>query len=116
MSYLKSSTRRQLDERHAYYLTMDAPYLKETFMEESGYVPKAGEPIRGFAPNCIGRFYSRYQWETGMPSSDVIGKVPLDWLLRAYPGLHDFDLGVAVRKVAGEPLSLENRSDMFSKV
>lgn len=104
-SYMKSSTRRQLDEGHAYYLTMDAPHLKETFMAESGYVPKAGEPIRGFAPNWIGRFYARYQWETGMPSSDVIGKVPLDWLVRAYPGLHDLDLGVAVRKVAGESLS-----------
>ena len=109
-SYLKSSTRRQLDEGHAYYLTMDAPHLKETFLEESGYVPKSGEPIRGFAPNWIGQFYARYQWETGMPSAEMLGKVPLDWLIRAYPGLHDLDLGVAVQKVSGESLPTMDRT------
>ena len=102
VSYLKSSTRRQLDEGHAYYLTQDAAHLKETFLEESGYVPKAGTPIKGFAPNWIGQFYARYQWETGMSSAEAIGKVPLEWLIRAYPCLHDLDLGVAVQKVGGD--------------
>ena len=99
VSYLKSSTRRQLDEGHAYYLTKDAPHLKEAFLEESGYVPKAGVPMRGFAPNWIGQFYARYQWETGFPSAEAVGQVPLEWLVNAYPCLHDLDLYVAVQKV-----------------
>ena len=101
-SYLKSSTRRQLDEGHAYYLTQDASHLKETFLEESGYVPKAGTPLKGFSPNWIGQFYARYQWETGLLSAEAVEKVPLEWLTNAYPCLHDLDLGVAVQKVAGE--------------
>ena len=101
VSYLKSSTRRQLDEGHAYYLTLDAAHLKETFLDESGYVPKAGTPIRGFAPNWIGQFYARFQWETGISSAEALGQVPLKWLVNAYSCLHDLDLGVAVQKVGG---------------
>lgn len=98
-TYLKSSTRRQLDEGHAYYLTQDAAHLKESFLGESGYEAKPGIPIRGFAPNWIGRFYARYQWEKGVSSAEAIERVPLKWLLNAYPCLHDMDLGVAVERI-----------------
>ena len=33
------------------------------------------------------------------PSWEVIEKVPLDFLKKAYSGLHDLDLDLAVRKV-----------------
>jgi len=34
-----------------------------------------------------------------MPSSEVIQKIPVDFLKKAYYGLHDLELDLAVRKV-----------------
>ena len=38
----------------------------------------------------------------GLPSSEVITRVPLNFLKKAYFGLHDLDLELAVRKVGEE--------------
>ena len=101
-AYMHGYTRRQLDEGHAYYLTLDAARMKEVFLQESGYVPKKGEPLRGFMPNWIGQFYAQYQWHTGALSSVIVDKIPPEWLESAYPGLHDLDMRLAVEKVAAE--------------
>ena len=53
-------------------------------------------------PDWIGEFYAYYQWFYGIPSSEVITRVPLDFLKKAYFGLHDLDLELAVRKVGEE--------------
>ena len=50
-------------------------------------------------PDRIGEFYAHYQWYYNIPSWEVIEKVPLDFLKKAYSGLHDLDLDLAVRKV-----------------
>ena len=40
-----------------------------------------------------------YQWFYNLPSFEVIKKVPLDFLEKAYYGLHDLELDLAVQKV-----------------
>ena len=40
-----------------------------------------------------------YQWYYNIPSSEVINKVPRNFLVKAYHGLHDLDLELAVKKV-----------------
>lgn len=50
-------------------------------------------------------FYAYYQWYYDIPSSEVIKKVPLDFLIKAYNGLHDLELNLAVKKVGnGNPI------------
>ena len=58
--------------------------------------------IEGFMPDWIGEFYAYYQWYYNLPSSEVIKKVPLDFLMKAYYGLHDLELELAVKKVGEE--------------
>ena len=50
-------------------------------------------------PDWIGEFYAYYQWYYNIPSSEVVKKVPVDFLVKAYAGLHDLDLALAVQKV-----------------
>lgn len=69
------------------------------FMKAENYVLKPGKPLEGFMPDWIGEFYAYYQWYYNIPSFEVINKVPLDFLKKAYYGLHDLDLGLAVQKV-----------------
>lgn len=58
-------------------------------------------------PNWIGEFYAYYQWYYDIPSSEVIKKVPLDFLIKAYNGLHDLELNLAVKKVGnGNPIPI----------
>ncbi len=40
-----------------------------------------------------------YQWQYNIPSCEIIEKIPLGYLKKAYAGLHDLDLELAVRKV-----------------
>ena len=97
-AYLNSDTRRQLDEGHAYYLTLNADDLKRVFLEESGYQPKSGEPLRGFMPNWIGQFYAYAQWKWGVLSREIIRKLPVRTMRIAYPGIHDLDMSLAVER------------------
>ena len=50
-------------------------------------------------PDRIGEFYAYYQWYYGIPSEEVIQKKPLEFLKKAYYGLHDLTLELAVKKV-----------------
>ena len=43
-----------------------------------------------------------YQWLYNIPSQEVVKKIPLSFLKKAYSGLHDLELDLAVQKV-GEP-------------
>ena len=53
----------------------------------------------GFMPDWIGEFYAYYQWYYNIPSSVVIQKIPVEFLKKAYYGLHDLELELAVKKV-----------------
>lgn len=98
-NYMKSNTRRYIDEAQAFVCTKDYQELWEYFCRVDGYQLKKGNSLTGFTPDWIGRFYAYFQWFYNIPSSEVIKKVPLDYLIKAYPGLHDLELDLAVKKV-----------------
>ena len=98
-TYMKSKTRKSIDESQAYVNTMSATELWEYFIKTEGYVLKDGKPLKGFMPDWIGEFYAYYQWYFDLPSAELVNKVPIDFLKKAYHGLHDLDLELAVRKV-----------------
>lgn len=98
-TYMKSRTRKAIDESQAYVNTMSAKELWEYFIEKEGYNPKPGEALEGFMPGWIGEFYAYYQWYYNVPSSEVVEKIPVSFLKKAYWGLHDLELDLAVEKV-----------------
>lgn len=97
--YMTSKTRESIDEAMAYVNTMDAKSLWQYFIENEHYNLKAGKAMKGFVPDWIGEFYAYYQWYYDMPSSEVVKKIPVEFLSKAYYGLHDLDLELAVKKV-----------------
>ena len=98
-AYMSSKTRKSIDESQAYVNTMSAPELWEYFCEKDKFKLKSGKAFEGFMPDWIGEFYAYYQWYYNIPSSEVIKKVPVSFLMKAYGGLHDLELDLAVKKV-----------------
>lgn len=98
-TYMSSKTRKNIDEAKAYVNTMDAKELWRYFSETETYVLKSGKALDGFVPDWIGEFYAYYQWYYDLPSCEVVKNVPIDFLTKAYHGLHDLDLELAVKKV-----------------
>lgn len=98
-AYMVSKTRKNIDEAQAYVNTMSAQNLWEYFTETEKYSLKPGKSMAGFMPDWIGEFYAYYQWYYNISSAEVIKKVPLDFLKKAYHGLHDLELSLAVQKV-----------------
>lgn len=98
-SYMASKTRLNIDEAKAYVNTMDAKELWRYFTETEGYRLKEGKALDGFVPDWMGEFYAYYQWYFNLPSSDIIKKITVDFLKKAYYGLHDLELELAVQKV-----------------
>lgn len=82
-----------------YVNTMSAEELLKYFLSTENYTKKSGKAMRGFMPDWIGEFYAYYQWDYNIPSREVIEKVPLKFLEKAYYGLHDLELELAVKKV-----------------
>lgn len=98
-SYMKSKTRKSIDESQAYVNTMMAKELWDYFCKTENYTLKSGKAMDGFMPDQIGEFYAYYQWFYNIPSAQVIEMIPLDFLMKAYFGLHDLELELAVKKV-----------------
>lgn len=98
-AYMLSKTRKSIDEAKAYVNTMDARELLQYFTSTENYALKTGKAIEGFAPDWMGEFYAYYQWYYNLPSAEIIKKIPVDFLMKAYRGLHDLDLDLAVKKV-----------------
>lgn len=98
-SYMVSKTRKSIDEAQAYVNTMDAKELWDYFSKTDNYSLKSGKALDGFMPDWIGQFYAYYQWYYNLPSSELIKKIPVEFLMKAYHGLHDLDLELAVKKV-----------------
>lgn len=82
-----------------YVNTMSAEELLKYFLSTENYTKKSGKAMRGFMPGWIGEFYAYYQWYYNIPSREVIEKVSLKFLEKAYYGLHDLELELAVKKV-----------------
>ncbi len=98
-TYMKSKTRKYIDESQAYVNTMSAEELLKYFLSTENYTKKSEKAMRGFMTDWIGEFYAYYQWYYNIPSRKVIEKVPLKFLEKAYYGLHDLELELAVKKV-----------------
>lgn len=98
-TYMQSKTRKSIDEAKAYVNTMSAKELWNYFIETENYVLKSGNAIDGFVPDRIGEFYAYYQWYYNISSAEVLKKVPLDFLKKAYHSLHDLELDLVVQKV-----------------
>ena len=98
-AYMKSKTRKYIDESQAYVNTMDARELLDYFFTTEKYEKEQGKAMRGFMPDWIGEFYAYYQWYYNISSAELVDKVPLNFLEKAYHGLHDLDLELAVKKV-----------------
>lgn len=98
-TYMISKTRKSIDDAKAYVNTMDAKELWKYFSDTEQYQLKDGEALEGFMPDWIGEFYAYYQWYFNIPSSELIQKIPVDFLKKAYFGLHDLELDLAVQKV-----------------
>ena len=96
---MKRKTRKSIDEAKAYVNTMSAEELWDYFIKTENYTLKSGKALDGFMPDWIGEFYAYYQWYYNIPSCEVLKKVPLDFLKKAYYGLHDLELDLAVKKV-----------------
>ena len=97
--YMKSKTRRYIDEAKAYVITMSAKELWRYFSDTEKYTGKQGKALEGFMPDWIGEFYAYYQWYYNMPSAEIVEKIPVRFLEKAYYGLHDLELELAVKKV-----------------
>lgn len=98
-TYMASKTRKAIDEAKAYVNTMSAKELWAYFTATEQYSLKEGKALEGFMPDWVGEFYAYYQWYYNLPSCEVIRQVPLDFLKKAYFGLHDLELDLAVQKV-----------------
>lgn len=99
LTYMRSKTRKSIDEAKAYVNTMSGRELWDYFLETEKYSLKPGKSLDGFMPDWIGEFYAYYQWYYNIPSCEVLKKVPLDFIKKAYYGLHDLELDLAVQKV-----------------
>ena len=98
-TYMRSKTRISIDKAKAYVNTMDAKELWNYFTETEEYMLKPGKSMEGFVPDWIGEFYAYYQWYFDIPSAEVVKKITVDFLKKAYYGLHDLELDLAVKKV-----------------
>ena len=97
--YMSGYTRKCIDYAEAYVCTMCAEELWDYFQETDSFKPKRGESIGGFIPNWIGQFYAYFQWYYCVPSRELIKILPVDFMTVGYRGLHDLELGLAVKKV-----------------
>lgn len=95
--FIKS--RKSIDEAQVYVNTMSAPELWDYFSKTDSFELKNGKAIEGFMPDWIGEFYAYYQWYYNIPSSEVVKKITVSFLMKAYSGLYDLELYLAVKKV-----------------
>lgn len=98
-AYLTGKTRADIDAGQAYVCTMVSEDLLDRFVAETGYASSPGESMKGFMPDWIGRFYALCQWTARKSSRETLEAVPLAFLKKAYFGLHDLELDLAVDKV-----------------
>lgn len=100
--YMTGKTRNYLDHADAYLSNLNEKELFDYFCQIDGFSPKKDTSIKGFAPDWIGQFYARSQWQKNIPSKKLVDILPPDFIKASYAGLHDLDLDLAVDKVLSE--------------
>lgn len=99
-SYLSGELRGRIDFADAIPANMTAAEIKDYFVEKERYSFQEGAPIDSIPADWIGQFYSFYQWETGLSSKDIVKRIPVKTMIAAYPGLHDLDMSLAVKRIS----------------
>ena len=97
--YMTGKPRTFLDRADAYLSNLNEKELFDYFCKLDGFAPKAGTSLAGFAPDWIGQFYARSQWQQNIPSKELVFMLPPDFVKASYAGLHDLDLDMAIDKV-----------------
>ena len=95
--YMNSETRNQIDKRNPIICNYLAPELIELFKNE--YKLKHGKGFDFMLANWVGEFYARLQDYSGVSSKLIIKRFPAESILRRCGGLHDYDLGLVVKKM-----------------
>lgn len=95
--YLKSDIRRMIDESKPRFCAMLGKEIFEA-LDVKG-VKHAETEQNGFMAEWLGVFYSELQWALDISSSEVIERLPVKKAMRAYPGLHDLDMELAVKRI-----------------
>lgn len=98
-AYMKSDLRARIDRAEARPANMTAEELKEGFVRDGGYSFRPGESVDGLSADWIGQFYAYYQWANAVDSREVVDRLPVSLMRKAYPGLHDLDLPLAVERM-----------------
>ena len=78
---------------------LDFEELWTYFNSTEHYSLKKGKALEGFMSDWIGEFYAYYQWYYNIASVELVEKIPVSFLKKAYYGLHDLELDLAVKKV-----------------
>ena len=82
--YMTGKTRTYLDRADAYLSNLNEKELFEYFCRVDGFCPKEGKSLSGFAPNWIGQFYARSQWQENIPSRQLVKILPVDFVKASY--------------------------------
>ena len=90
---MNGRTRTFLDRGDAYLSNLNEKELYDYFCKIDKYSPKKGPSLSGFAPDWIGQFYARSQWQQNIPSKQLVSIIPPDFLKAS------LDLDLAVDKV-----------------
>ena len=59
-TYMRSKTRKSIDDSQAYVMTMDVQTLWEYFLKNDKYNAKPGKGLQGFQTDWLGEFYAPY--------------------------------------------------------
>ena len=97
--YMTGKTRAYLDRADAYLSNLNEKELFDYFCKIDRFSPKQGLSLQGFAPDWIGQFYARSQWQKNISSNSLVKILPVDFMKSSYAGLHDLNLDLAVDKV-----------------
>ena len=91
-TYMKSKTRKSIDDSMAYVNTMDAKELWNYFIDTEKYHLKKGKALGGFMPDWIGEFYAYYQWYYNLEFEQITDKVTITSILLMYQKYHEMDI------------------------
>lgn len=95
--YMNSNVRKQIDRRNPILCNYLAPELIEELKKEMTF--KKGNGFDFMLANWVGEFYARLQDYSGVSSKAIIKRFPAESILRRCGGLHDYDLGLVVKKM-----------------
>lgn len=95
--YMNSNIRKQIDRRNPILCNYLAPDLLKEFKKECKL--KKGKGFDFMLANWVGEFYATLQDYSGVSSRVIIKRFPAESILRRCGGLHDYDMGLVMKKI-----------------